>query len=70
MIPVPLILVQLMLALGGALFVGNMAVVLRHRLARDKSRLPPPPPARRVALNVAVGAAVALWAVATLVVRY
>jgi hypothetical protein len=69
MIPLPLLLVQLMLAVGGALLVGNVAVVLRHRLARDKEALPPRPPTRRLAFNIIVGAVVSLWAAATLVVR-
>lgn len=66
----PLLLVQLMLAVGAALFVANLAVVLRHRFARDKDRLPPRPPTRRLALNMAIGFIVAVWALATLLVRY
>lgn len=69
MIPLPLLLVQLMLAVGGALFIGNLAVVLRHRFARDKDALPPRPPTRRLAFNLVVGAVVTLWAAATLAAR-
>lgn len=70
MIPVPLLMVQLILAVGAALFVGNLAVVLRHRFARDRERLPPRPPARRLAFNLLVGGIVTLWAGATLLVRF
>ena len=66
----PLLLAQLMLALGGALFIGNLAVVLRHRFARDKSRLPPRPSTTRLALNMAIGGVIAVWAGATLLVRF
>lgn len=70
MIPLPLLLVQLMLAVGGALFVGNLAVVLRHRFARDQDALPPRPPTRRLVFNLVLGGAVTLWAAGTLVVRF
>lgn len=70
MIPFPLLLVQLILALGAALFVGNLAVVLRHRFARDPESLPPRPSTRRLAFNLLVGGIVAVWAAATLIVRF
>lgn len=66
----PLLVVQLMLALGAALFAGNLAVVLRHRFAREKDALPPRPPTRRLAISMAIGGIVALWALATLLVRF
>lgn len=66
----PLLVVQLLLAVGGALFVANLAVVLRHRFAPDKSRLPPRPPTRRLVMNLLIGGLVALWAGVTLIVRF
>ena len=66
----PQLLVQLVLAVGAALFVGNLAVVLRHRFVKDKSRLPPRPPTLRLALSMGIGFVVAIWALATLLVRY
>lgn len=66
----PLLVVQLMLALGAALFAGNLAVVLRHRFAKDRSKLPPRPPTRRLAINMTIGFVVAVWALATLIIRY
>ena len=49
---------------------GNLAVVFRHRFARDKSRLPPRPPTRRLAINITIGSVVTIWAGATLLVWY
>lgn len=66
----PLLLVQLLLAVGGALFVANLAVVLRHRFARDQDALPPRPPTRRLVVNLVIGGVVSIWAIATLLVRF
>lgn len=65
-VPFGELFVQLLLAVGAALFGANLFIVLRHRFARDQSRLPPRPPMRRLALNMVIGAAVAIWALATL----
>lgn len=66
----PLLVVQLMLALGAALLAGNVAVLLRHRFARDKEALPPRPSLRRLVVSMAIGFVVAVWALATLLVRF
>ena len=66
----PLLVVQLMLAFGGALLVGNLAVLLRHRFARDRESLPPRPPLRRLVVSMAIGFVVTVWALATLLVRF
>jgi len=66
----PLLVVQLMLALGGALLVGNLAVLIRHRFARDRESLPPRPPLRRLVVSMAIGLVVTVWALATLLVRF
>lgn len=65
----PLLVVQLLLAVGGALLVANVAVVLRHRFARDQDALPPRPPTRRLVVNILIGGLVTLWALATLLTR-
>jgi len=65
----PLLVVQLLLAVGGALLVANVAVVLRHRFARDQDALPPRPPTRRLVVNILIGGLVTLWALATLLAR-
>jgi len=65
----PLLVVQLLLAVGGALLVANVAVVLRHRFARDQEALPPRPPTRRLVVNILIGGLVTLWALATLLTR-
>lgn len=70
MTPLPLLVVQLLLAVGAALLLGNLAVVFRHRFASDKSRLPPRPSTRRLAINITIGAVVTVWAGATLLVSY
>jgi len=65
----PLLVVQLLLAVGGALLVANVAVVLRHRFARDQDALPPRPPTRRLVVNILIGGLMSLWALATLLTR-
>ncbi len=57
----------LLLALGGALFVGNLAAVLRPpEQQRGEDDLERAPVARSLAM-AAIGFAVAVWAIASLV---
>lgn len=62
------LLAYLALALGGALFVGNVAAVLRPpEQPRDDDRLERAPVGRSL-LYAALGFVVAIWALATLLV--
>lgn len=57
----------LVLALGGALFVGNMAAMVRPRHV-DNQEEPVRAPARRAVPFALVGLVAAIWALATLLV--
>lgn len=65
-VPFGELFVQLLLAVGAALFGANLFIVVRHRFTKDRSKLPPRPPMRRLVLNMAIGAVVVVWALATL----
>ena len=71
MIPLPQLGVEFVLGLGAALLGANLWVLIRPRLqrARGIAPVPRPPSMRRVALNIAIGAVVTLWALATLLAR-
>ena len=63
------LLAYLVLALGGAMAVGNLAALIRpRRQRRDLTDLERAPVGRSVVF-VVVGVAAAVWAVATLVYR-
>lgn len=62
----PDLLVYLVLALGGALVVGNLLALVRPPARAEEGELDKAPVARTVAMAV-VGAIAALWAIATLV---
>jgi hypothetical protein len=69
MIPLPQILAELIMALGGALLVANVWVLLRPRLRPDA-----PAPAKtlargRVVANVFIGALVFVWGFASYITR-
>ncbi|MEY5059549.1 MAG: hypothetical protein RJA51_1296 [Actinomycetota bacterium] len=60
------LLAWLVLALGGALFVGNLlAVVKPPETARTETDLPKAPVARSIAMSL-VGLVAAVWAIASL----
>ena len=61
------LVVELLLGVGAALFAANLAVVLRHRYAKDPDALPPRPPTGRLVTGMVVGGVVAMWALATLI---
>lgn len=60
------LLPYLVLALGGALLVGNVLALVRPPARREEGNLERPPIGRTLVM-AAVGAAAALWAVASLV---
>jgi hypothetical protein len=71
-IPLPELLSELMVGLGAALFGANLLVFVRARKATDErkprgARPVRPPSMRRVYVNMAIGAVVALWGLATII---
>lgn len=66
----PLAVTQLLFAVSAAMFVAYVAVALRPRLARDKSKLPPQPSRRRIVTNLVVGGAVMVWTGLSLVAHF
>jgi hypothetical protein len=66
-IPVGDLLRQLVLALGAALFVGNLAVIVRER-RRPADDPGPRPNMKLVALNTLIGAVLAVWGLSSLLV--
>lgn len=62
------LLVWLVLALGAAMVVGNVAALMRPPVQRDRRELPAAPRGRSIAFIV-LGAVVGLWALATLLTR-
>jgi hypothetical protein len=70
-IPLPQLGVEFVLGLGAALLGANLWVLLRPRVQRRWAQppVPRPPSMRRVAVNIAIGAVVTVWALATLLAR-
>ena len=66
-VPVADLMRQLVLALGAALVVGNLAVVVRER-RRPADDQGPRPNMRVVTVNLVVGALLAVWGLGSLVV--
>lgn len=66
-VPIGDLMRQLILALGAALVVGNLAVVIRER-RRTPSDDRPKPNMKMVALNVVIGLLLTLWGVASILV--
>jgi hypothetical protein len=71
MIPLGDLAVELVLAVGGALFVANLWVLIRPIVQRPRKGrpMPRPPSMRRVYVNLAIGAVISAWASATLIAR-
>ena len=66
MIPLPVIMVEFLVAFGVALFGANALALVRLRRDGARQDAPgPAPSARRMVLGIAVGLVVTLWAVAT-----
>jgi hypothetical protein len=67
MIPMNELLPELLLALGGAYLLGNLAALVRSRRARRGDRdAGPAAPRGRVLANIAIGLVVSLAALAAL----
>ena len=66
MIPAGQIMRELVLALGGAMLVGSVAVVLRER-SRKPGDVRPKPNMRFVVLNILLGAVMAAWGIASII---
>ncbi len=62
------LIVWLLLALGGAMFFGNLAAILRPPARGRDGALPEAPRGRSIAF-VVLGAVVALWALVSLVTK-
>ena len=71
MSPLTSLAVELVLAVGAALFAANLWVLLRPRFTpKDRrDRIPRVPSMRRVYVNLAIGGVAMLWAIGTLVAR-
>ena len=69
MIPLPEILAELVMALGGALFAANAWALLRP-VVRPTSPGPGRAPARsKVLINMAIGLVVFVWGLASFITR-
>ena len=71
MIPLPELVSELMLGLGAALFGANLWVILRPRFVKPVKgrRAPAPASMTRVYVNLLIGAAIAIWGLATIISR-
>lgn len=65
-IPVGDLMRELVLALGAALLVGNIAVLVRER-RRSADDMRPKPNMKLVALNVVLGIVLAAWGLSSLI---
>jgi hypothetical protein len=65
-IPLPVILAEIIMALGGALLLANLWALLRPRFNPDA----PAPAARgRVLINIGIGVVVLTWGFASFITR-
>lgn len=69
MIPLPQIIAELVMALGGALLAANVWVLLRPRLRPDAPAPARVPSRGRVIANIFIGALVFVWAFASFITR-
>lgn len=65
-VPVGDLLRQLVLALGAALAIGNIAVVIRERRRKSEDTRPRPN-MKIVALNIVIGTVLAAWGLSSLI---
>jgi hypothetical protein len=71
-IPLPELGLEFVLGLGSALFAANVLVLLRPVVTRPRPGRARParvPSKRRVYVNIAIGAVVAAWALASLIAK-
>ena len=66
-VPFDDLLRQLVLALGAAMIVGSVAVVINERRRRARSEDGPKPNMKVVALNLSLGVVLAVWGVASII---
>jgi hypothetical protein len=66
-VPVDELVRQLVLALGAAMVVGSIAVLVRERRRRARPQDGPKPNMKVVALNLGLGAVLTIWGVASIV---
>jgi hypothetical protein len=67
-LPVDDLVRQLVLALGAAMVIGSVAVLVRERRRRRRPDDGPKPNMKVVALNLGVGLVLTVWGVASIVV--
>ncbi len=65
MIPLPQILAEFIMALGGALLVASAWALLRPRLRPEASDVPRPPARGKVLVNAFIGLVVFVWGFAS-----
>ena len=63
------ILLWLVLALGGAMAVGNILALTRPRPPGRRADEPPRPPLARSLIMISVGTVAAIWGLASLLTR-
>jgi hypothetical protein len=68
-IPVGDLMRELVLALGAAMLLGSLAVVVRER-RRDEEDVGPRPNMKVVALNVAVGVVLTVWGLGSIIAAH
>jgi hypothetical protein len=66
MIPAGEIMRELVLALGAALVVGSLAVIVRERTRKPGDRRPKPN-MKYVVLNILLGLVMALWGISSII---
>ena len=66
-VPVDDLVRQLVLALGAAMVVGSVAVLLRERRRRNQADDGPKPNMKIVALNLGLGVVLTIWGVASII---
>jgi hypothetical protein len=67
MIPLPEILAELIMALGGALLVANAWALIRPRVRADGSEAPQPQARGKVMLMAFIGLVVLVWGFASFI---
>ncbi len=66
-VPFDDLLRQLVLALGGAMIVGSVAVVIRERVRRRSDEDGPKPNMKVVALNLVLGLVLTVWGLGSII---
>lgn len=69
MVPLPQLLAEVIMALGGALFAANAWALLRPRLRPGDQATPHPRARGRIVANIFIGLVVLVWGFASLIAR-